>query len=215
MTPPSSSSVSGNRRFKPKRCDWLLIEDEYVVALEARNRPVSFKSQATGLLADLENDIEEAIIRKLEQCDHALANATTDGLMTDRKPVAVVVNSCPVPVTPLLIDHIEQHLTPDRFPYYAEHGYTFAVVELSELRQLLRGGRPNGLSVGKIVDWWRTDRQLGNMSFYDWATQKLHRATRKPSGEWVDIAAQRVLGVDLKAAIELRQSSSRKPKRRR
>ena len=53
---------SNRGRFKPKRCDWLLIEDEYVVALEARNRPVSIKSQATGLLADLEHDIEEAIV---------------------------------------------------------------------------------------------------------------------------------------------------------
>lgn len=71
---------SNRGRFRPKRCDWLLIEDEYVVALEARNRPASLKSQATGLRTDLEHDIEEAIIRKLEQCDHALANATTDGL---------------------------------------------------------------------------------------------------------------------------------------
>jgi hypothetical protein len=139
-------------RFKPKRCDWLLIEDEYVVALEARNRPVSFKSQATGLLADLENDIEEAIVRKLEQCDHALANATIDGLMAGRKPVAVVVNSCPVPVTPLLIDHIEQHLTSDRFPYYAEHGYTFAVVErLCCVVGLDRGTDPEAESLSHLI----------------------------------------------------------------
>jgi hypothetical protein len=206
---------SNRGRFKPKRCDWLLIEDEYVVALEARNRPVSLKSQATGLRADLEHDIEEAILRKLEQCDHALTNATFDGLMTGRRPVAIVVNSCPLPVTPLLVDYIEHSLVPDRFPHYAEHKYTWAVVELSELRQLLRGGRAKGLSVGKITCRWRTDPLMDNMSFYDWATQKLHRATRNPGTEWIDVAARRVFGVDLHAAMLLRQAPKREQKRKR
>lgn len=123
--------------------------------------------------------------------------------------MAIVVNSCPVPVTPLLIDHIEQQLTPDRFPYYAKHGYTFAVVELSELRQLLRGGRTKGLSVGRIAERWRTDRLMDKMSFYDWATQKFHRATRNPGTEWIDVAARRVFGLNLDAAAALRKAKRR------
>lgn len=96
--------------FLVGQCDWLLIEDRYVVALEARHRPYSFKAQAIGDLSDLYKDIEVSIVDKVEQCDIALANADHAGYLSGKTPVAVIVNSCPVPVSPLLYDHVERRL---------------------------------------------------------------------------------------------------------
>lgn len=184
-------------RYQPKRCDWLLVERKRLVALEVRHRPISLKGSATGTAGDLERDFEEAIVRKLVQCDHALANASEAGLLRGRTPLAVVVNSCPLPVTPLLMDHVAKELTPERAPFLARNPYDFAILDLSELRQVLRGARKKGLSLGEVLHRWRTDKHLRDVSFYNWATQRMPSATGRPGSEWIDSVASRVLGLQV------------------
>ncbi len=185
-------------RFRSKQSDWLLVEDKFVVALEARHRPYSFKAQAIGDLSDLQNDIEISIVNKLEQCDAALDNSHRSGLLAGRTAIAVIVNSCPVPVSPVLIDHVEEQLGKKNItPFRSAHPYRIAVVNAVHLHQILRGSRRTGRSAGGIIQRWRAHPQLGDMAFYDWATQHCPRATRNIEVDWFSDAVRTVLGFDL------------------
>ena len=137
--------------YRNKQTDWLLVEDKFVVALEARtHRPYSYKAQAVGDLSDLERDIELSIVNKIEQCDAALANAANAGLLVSRRPLAVVVNSCPVPVSPVLMHHIEARLAERKItPYRDQHPFQIAVVSAAHLHRT----RPRQSSHGSQHRW--------------------------------------------------------------
>ena len=181
--------------YRNKQTDWLLVEDKFVVALEARHRPYSYKAQAVGDLSDLERDIELSIVNKIEQCDAALANAANAGLLVSRRPLAVVVNSCPVPVSPVLMHHIEARLAERKItPYRDQHPFQIAVVSAAHLHQIIRGSRRTGRSIGGMVERWRSHPALGDLAFYDWATQHCRKATRNVEVDWFTEAIQAVLG---------------------
>lgn len=184
--------------FRTQQADFLLVEDRYVVALEVRHRPYSYKAQAVGDLGDLERDIELSIVNKIEQCDAALENAERSGLLDGRTPIAVVLNSCPVPVSPLLMMHIERRLTERNItPFRDRHPYTIAVVTAVHLHQIIRGARRTDRSVGGLVERWRKHPSLGEIPFYDWATQHCRRATRDVEADWLDDAVRTVLGIEI------------------
>lgn len=178
-------------------CDAVLVGGSWV-ALDFVNHQITRDTAVTGNLDNLTQDLERAILDKLDQVDATLHR----GLAVEGSPSAMypmVVMGSPMPLNPLLISTIADLFAARRPQVIGIHDSCRqpALLDLAEFACLPHILEATGTSLPSLLEGWLSSGLAGN-NFRDWlVTDGPGRALRgggSPLGNWQGRLTRRLFG---------------------
>jgi hypothetical protein len=173
-----------------KACDVLLTDGDAVIALDFVHRVLTLSTQTHGSPADLDKDLKLAILEKIDQIDTTLRTALAADNSASRI-FAVVVMSGPLPMTPIAESHIAGLVATGSREVVGidPRCRPIAVLELYELKMLLRTASDNQLSISDVLDSW-LQSSFGGNNFRDWllSQSQIEPGRSVPGDSWESLA---------------------------
>lgn len=178
-----------------KICDNVVAYADRVLLVEAAAKRMNIETVAKGGLADLENDLKAAVVKKAKQLASAVdvLRAQPSIVHPDQGPFGrftpVVVLPGPFPVLPNVVLKARQLVAaePDCAPLLEGDVDPLVILSADDLELLVGTGSKTGRSLVDLIDEWQSD-PLATVNFQLWLTEKYSSEAAIP--DWLDAAGR-------------------------